>query len=74
MRWQLLLLPILPRRKEVTMSWNRANWKTTVCGALAALSMVAGIILPPVKPIADGVLAVATACFGYFAADKETPR
>jgi hypothetical protein len=56
------------------MSWNRANWKTTVCGALAALSMVAGIILPPVKPIADGVLAVATACFGYFAADKETPR
>lgn len=56
------------------MSWNRANWKTTVCGGLAALSMVAGMVLPVAKPITDGLLAVAVGLFGYFAADAETPR
>jgi hypothetical protein len=56
------------------MSWNRANWKTTVCGSIAALSMVAGMVMPPVKPICDGLLAVATALFGFFAADGTVPR
>jgi uncharacterized membrane protein len=50
-----------------TMSWNRENWKTTVCGALAALAMVLPGIAPELAPIAKGAEAFAVALFGYFA-------
>jgi hypothetical protein len=56
------------------MAWNRTNWKTTVCGGLAAFGMVAGLVLPGTETIAKAAEALAVALFGYFAADAGTQQ
>jgi len=56
------------------MAWNRTNWKTTVCGGLAAFGMVAGLVLPGTETIAKAAEALAVALFGYFAADVGTQQ
>ena len=49
------------------MSWNRENWKTTLCGGLAAVAIILETLAPEAAPIAKAAEALAVAFFGYFA-------
>lgn len=46
------------------------NAKTTLTGAVAGLSQLAGQLFPKYKALADGVSAFALVLFGYVASDK----
>ena len=54
------------------MAWNRKNWRTTVCGGLAALTVLLPAIFPPAAALAPAFKAaeaLAVALFGIFAGD-----